>query len=154
MRRALACLGLLALLAPVPAVADAAADAAADRAIRAALERWTVDFNAGRADRVCALFSPELRYDYRGFQERGFEEICDLLKRSLADRTRRFSYRPPLVKEVIVAGDLGVVRLVWTLTVRPVGSSEVFVSREPGMDVFRRQPDGGWTIVRYIAYEE
>jgi ketosteroid isomerase-like protein len=25
---------------------------------------------------------------------------------------------------------------------------------EPGLDIFRRQPDGSWKIVRYIAYEE
>jgi ketosteroid isomerase-like protein len=26
-------------------------------------------------------------------------------------------------------------------------------TKEPGLDVFRRQPDGSWKIVRYIAYE-
>ena len=26
-------------------------------------------------------------------------------------------------------------------------------SREPGLDVFRKQPDGSWKIARYIAYE-
>jgi steroid delta-isomerase len=26
-------------------------------------------------------------------------------------------------------------------------------SKEPGLDVFRKQPDGSWKIVRYIAYD-
>lgn len=135
---------------------------AAGQAVRAALETWTADFNAGRADAACALFAPDLRYDFRGFPERGYQAICDLLHRSLGDRARRFTYALD-IREVLVAGDLAVVRLVWTLRVVRAegaraegagadGAAEV-VSREPGMDVFRRQPDGAWRIIRYIAYE-
>jgi steroid delta-isomerase len=48
----------------------------AETAIRDALASWTRQFNAGDADAVCGLFAPDLRYDYRGFPERGFDEIC------------------------------------------------------------------------------
>ena len=95
---------------------------------------------------------PELRYDYRGHPERGFEDICGLLRRSLADRTKHYSYSLQ-IREIIVSGDLAVVRLVWTLKVIPVGSTDATISEEPGMDIFRQQPDGNWKIVRYIAYE-
>jgi steroid delta-isomerase len=47
-----------------------------------------------------------------------------------------------------------VVRLVWTLKINPVGSANEAVTQEPGIDIFRKQPDGGWKIIRYIAYEE
>lgn len=146
--RLLACFCLYALLTPGPAWAGAETE------IRAALTQWTRAFNARRADRVCDLFAPELRYDYRGFKERGFDDICALLRRSLADDARTFTYKEPWVKEVIVAGDLAVVRLVWELTVREAGKRDPAVAVEPGMDVFRRQPDGSWKIIRYIAYEE
>lgn len=151
MRNALACLALIALL--WPQMARAQSDSAGETQIRAVLAQWTRDFNERRADRVCDLFSPALRYDYRGFPERGFEDICGLLKRSLADRERRYTYALR-IKEVLVAGDLAVVRLVWTLSFRPVGSTKDVVSTEPGLDVFARQPDGGWKTVRYLAYEE
>ncbi len=154
MRNALACLALIALLWPQMARSDATrSDSAGETAIRAALVQWTRDFNERRADRVCDLFSPALRYDYRGFPERGFEDICGLLKRSLADRDRRYTYALR-IKDVLVSGDLAAVRLVWTLSFRPAGSAKGVVSTEPGLDVFRRQPDGGWKIVRYLAYEE
>ena len=115
---------------------------------------WTDAFNAGRADRICDLFAPDLRYDYRGFPERGFDDVCRLLRASLGDRTRSYRYAL-LIKEILVAGDLAVVRLVWTLTARPAGATDGGqVSHEPGLDVFRRGPDGNWRIARYIAYEE
>ena len=132
------------------ASAQPATSAAA--AIRDALASWTRQFNAGDADAVCGLFAPDLRYDYRGFPERGFDEICGLLRRSLNDRTRKYSYSL-LIKEVIVAGDLAVVRLVWRLNIVPVGAAAARVSEEPGIDIFRKQPDGSWKIFRYIAYE-
>ena len=134
------------------------AAAPAETAIRAALTAWTRQFNAGDADAVCGLFAPDLRYDYRGYPERGFGEICALLQRSLRDRTKTYSYSLQ-INEIIVAGDLAVVRLVWRLKIAPAGGAPVTggapitVSEEPGMDIFRKQPDGSWKIIRYIAYE-
>jgi len=51
-----------------------------------------------------------------------------------------------------VFGDAAVVRLVWTLTIKNTDGE--IESVEPGLDVFRRQADGTWKIVRYMAYEE
>lgn len=128
-----------------------AGDAAA--AIRATLARWTEDFNAGRADRLCDLFAAELRYDYRGFPERDHDAVCGLLRRSLGDANRHYVYALDL-REIIVAGDLAVVRLTWTLSISGAGLDGVVRSVEPGMDVFRHQPDGAWRIVRFMAYDE
>ena len=124
----------------------------AETAIRDALARWTSDFNARDASRICDLFAPDLIYDYRGFPERNHADLCGLLQRSLADPTRTFTYSFD-IKEIILSGDLAVVRLVWTVKTTLPGVSTVVESKEPGLDVFRRQPDGSWKIVRYIAYE-
>ncbi len=125
-------------------------DTKAEAEIRQALHDWTSDFNARNTSRICDLFSAALRYDYRGFPERGYDEICAMLKRSLSDPNKHYSYAPE-IKEIVVAGDLAVVRIVWTLTVTENGTKTQ--TREPGMDLFQRQPDGRWKIIRYIAYE-
>jgi steroid delta-isomerase len=147
--RTLVFLSILLALASPAGAQDSAKD---ERAIRAALAQWTADYNAKKADAVCGLFAPDLRYDFRGVPERGYKDICDLLQHSLRDPAKSFQYSPE-IKEVIVSGDLAVVRLVWTsrLTFKG-GKSEV--TKEPGLDVFRRQKDGSWKIIRYIAYEE
>lgn len=138
---------LLAGAAP-PAVASDSARAE----IKAALVQWKDDFNAGRADKVCDLFARDLRADFRGQPERGYDALCGLLRRSLADRARAYSYALA-IKEILVWGDTAVVRLTWTLTVRPRAGGRTTTSVEPGLDVFRRQRDGHWRIVRYLAYE-
>jgi len=142
-------LALLALLAIVPL--DAAAEDSAEAAIRSALGQWTQDFNAGNAEKACALFAQDLRYDFRGYPERDYRDICDRMQRSLGDKTKTYSYDLD-VREIIVSGDIAVVRLIWKLTVTLRNGQQV-VSTEPGMDVLRKEPDGAWKIIRYIAYE-
>jgi len=124
----------------------------AETAIRGALAQWTADFNAREAARICDLFAPDLVYDYRGFPERKCADLCALLRRSLADRTKQFTYAFD-IKEVIVSGDMAVVRLVWTLRITLPGAATPVESKEPGLDLFRRQPDGSWRISRYMGYE-
>jgi len=137
---------LLAMMQAPHAMADAAEDD-----IRARLAQWTRDFNAGKADAICELFSKDLKYDFRGYPERDYQDICDRLHRSLSNASRRYAYGLD-IREVIVEGDLAVVRLSWTLTVR-LPNGQTVTSVEPGMDVLRKDADGQWKIVRYIAYE-
>jgi uncharacterized protein (TIGR02246 family) len=137
----------LVAIAPLTAAAENGTEAA----IRSALGQWMQDFNAGNAEKSCALFAPDLRYDFRGYPERDYRDICDRMQRSLGDKSKTYSYDLD-VREIIVSGDIAVVRLVWKLTVTLPNGQQV-ISVEPGMDVFRKEPDGAWKIIRYIAYE-
>ena len=141
------CLRCSALLV---AASNAAADDAAVQ-IRQALAQWTEDFNAGRTDKVCDLFAADVRADVRGAAERDHAAICTLLVSSLKDESKHYSYAMD-IKEVLVFGDVAVVRLVWTLTIKLEDGASVELV-EPGMDIFRKQSDGSWKIIRYMAYE-
>ena len=140
------------LMAATTLPTAAQSDGAAEKAIRDALSKWTDDFNARDATRICDLFAPDLRYDFRGSPERDYDAMCSLLHRALGDRSKTFTYSFD-IREIIVSGDIAIVRLVWTSKVTREGSTQVTETREPGLDVFRRQVDGKWRIARYIAYE-
>jgi uncharacterized protein (TIGR02246 family) len=113
---------------------------AAPEAIRAALANWTRAFNDGNAAEVCAIFAADLIADYRGQPERGHDAICNLLRKSLTDPKTAYRYSLK-VDEILVAGDLAVVRLVWTLEAAPKNGTAIRTITEPGIDVFRRQRD-------------
>jgi ketosteroid isomerase-like protein len=140
-------LALLLMAAP----AGRAVAENAEGTIRSTFTQWTKDFNAGKADAVCQLFSPELRYDFRGYPERDYNDVCTLLHRSLADQSKRYVYALDL-REIMVSGDLAIVRLAWTLNVT-LPNGQLVKSVEPGMDILRKSPEGQWKIIRYIAYE-
>jgi hypothetical protein len=105
------------------------------------------------ADQTCTLFAPDLRYDYRGFPERDYADVCDVLHRSLADPTKHYSYSGD-IKEVLTSGDLVLVRVVWTLTITPTGSTTSTQVFEHSMDIFQPQPDGSWKLARFNAYDD
>ena len=145
MRRSALVVALLVGLAG-PALADQEADRAA---IAARLERWASAFNARDAVGACALYAADLVATVRGQPERGRDAVCARIAAALADRTHTLRYAPD-VREILVSGDLAVVRLVWTLTV--ARGPTPAVHEEPGLDVFRRDPDGAWQIIRFLAY--
>jgi ketosteroid isomerase-like protein len=118
--------------------------------IRAALEQWRLDFNARRSANICGLFATDLRYDFRGLPEQNYSLLCNRLHRALSDTTASFHY-DLRIKEIIVSGSLGIVRLTWISTLTANGNSDTH--EEPGLDVFQKQADGRWQIIRYIAYE-
>jgi steroid delta-isomerase len=66
------------------------------------LTQWTEDFNAGRTDKVCDLLAKDARADVAGMAERDYAAICEVLTRSLNDKTRRYSYAKD-IKEVLVS---------------------------------------------------
>lgn len=121
--------------------------------IRGALEKWTVEFNAGNSGQVCDLFAPDLISNYQGQPERNYESLCKQLHNSLSDPDRTFHYSLE-IKEILVSGDLAAVRLVWTLKIVPKNGGETHTVVEPGIDIFRPQPDGSWKISRFAAYGE
>jgi steroid delta-isomerase len=140
----------LAILAGTDHVRAQNDDAAAT--IRAALEQWRLDFNARRAERICDLFDPELRYDFQGLPEQNYTLLCDRLHKALADRSRTIEYGLR-IKEIIVSGSIAIVRLTWISTVTGSdGASRT--DDEQGLDVFQKQPDGSWKIIRYMAYPD
>jgi uncharacterized protein (TIGR02246 family) len=128
------------------------AETGPETAIRAALEQWRQDFNARKSAHICDLFATELLYDFQGLPEQNYQLLCDRLHKALASKTPNITYGLR-IKEVIVSGDLAVVRLTWISTVTAAdGASET--DDEQGLDVFAKQADGSWKIIRYIAYPE
>jgi ketosteroid isomerase-like protein len=146
-RRAACAIVLLAW--SIPALAAGQEDGAA--VIRAELGAWTQAFNARQADKICGIFSEDLRYKFGEVPDRGYSDVCSALRRSLGDATHRSHYALDL-REILVYGDIAVVRLIWTLDESKEGSSVTVRSLEPGMDIFQHQKDGSWKIIRYLAY--
>jgi uncharacterized protein (TIGR02246 family) len=127
------------------------ADAAADKAaIMQRLQRWTADFNAKDFRAVCDLFAPDLVYSIPEVVQGTRETLCANLAAMLARSDIELHYDNPDVHEILVLGDVAVVRLTWTLTTQKNGVKDT--TTEEGMDIFRRQPDGRWSISRFIAF--
>lgn len=143
MRRAVLIFALL--VAPALALAEPATPEAA---IRARLTAWTEAFNRGDAATTCELFADDLKSDMQGAGAGDKAAVCGRIAKALAKSGGKLAYAFQ-IHEMLVSGDLAVVRLTWVLTTQPGGT---LVSRDEGMDIFRRDPDGAWRIARYMAF--
>jgi ketosteroid isomerase-like protein len=119
--------------------------------IRATLQSWTKDFNAGNAFRVCALFAPDLISNYQGQPAGDYQSICAQLRASLNDSVKSYHYSLR-IEEIIVCGELAIARLRWRLRVSQKSVRGENLIDETSLDIFRRQPDGSWKITRFNAY--
>ncbi len=130
------------------AYADVSADKAA---ITQRLQRWSDAFNARDARSVCDLFAPDLVSTVPGALNGNRDAVCSRLARVLARNQPQLRYEKPEIREIIVSGNIAVVRLFWTLTTQ--AGSRRTVTHEAGMDIFGRQPDGTWSIIRFISFD-
>lgn len=136
---------LLSILALQFCCAGAIAGDAAD--IRTRLQQWTDSFNSGDKAGACDLFSKTLISDVLGQGEANYETRCAIIRKALDDRQRRFHYDLD-IKEIMVEKTIAIVRLDWTLRISPRGVT----STESGLDIFKKESDGRWRIIRYMAY--
>lgn len=131
-----------------------------EAAIRATFHKWAADFNARDSQHVCDLFASDLRwvtlfpsYNEKGVDERNYKALCNILQRTISDKTKQYRYATD-IKEVIVSGNLAVVRVVWTLTTtNSARPQETNVTKEFSLDIVQKQPNASWKIIRFYAYE-
>ena len=131
-----------------PHVASADQARADEAQIRASLAAWVQAFNGGDYARAATVWAPDLD----GWSPDGPDDTYaaeqESTRRTPDPKAPRVEFALTVV-EVIVSGDLAVVRDQWTQTVAPAGgaaSKTTFRSFE----VWRRQPDGSWKIARWI----
>lgn len=132
--------------------ADSQTELNAQTAIVERLNKWPQDFNSKNLRGVCDLFAPDLVASYPGTKDRNYEEMCRQLTSALTDPEKILHYDAPNIEQIIIEGDLAVVRLIWTLKSSSKNKPEVETIKEKGLDLFKRQKDGSWKIVISYAY--
>jgi uncharacterized protein (TIGR02246 family) len=147
-RRLLAtCAVLAGVIVATPVRADAESEKAA---ITQRLQAWSVAFNSRDAKGVCDLFAPDLVSTVPEILDGNRNSLCTRLAALLANPKLSLHYDSPDIREIIVSGDIAVVRLFWTLTARSGDKQDV--THEAGIDIFRKQLDGKWSIARFISF--
>lgn len=118
--------------------------------IRHRLESWREAFNTRDAAGACDLFAPDLSYSVPGITRGTYETMCGNFRKLFQKPDLKLTYDEPAIHEVLVSDKIAIVRLTWTLTTEVHGKQET--ATEEGMDIFAPQPDGRWSIIRFIAF--
>lgn len=143
------CLAVTLVLLSATALRAAATrssdQAEAEAKIRSSLAEWVQAFNSGDLKTAATIWAPDLV----GWAPEGADDTYTR-EQEFAARVSGQSLSTTYalkIDEVIVSGDLAVVRDRWTETSRTdPAKARIFRSFE----VWRRQPDGSWKIARWI----
>ena len=150
--RAPSLLAATLLLAPAVAVAQPSPDADA-QAIRAKILQGARGFMLGNPDTVLAHYARDIVLSYPGIPDMDYATLArsygELRRRPAGERATT----TPTFDEVLVSGDLAVVRVRWTTTVTD-STGRTNTRRLRDMQVWRRERDGQWMFVRGMHYRE
>ena len=142
-------ISLFAALAASPAAAARTGDEAA---LRAAIEAGARACEAGRPEAVMAAYAPDILLSYPGVPDQdhaalsaAYRELCPGSGGGPGTvETTRAAF-----DEILVSGDLAVVRLTWSTHLR--GMADGAVRRLQDMQVWRRTRDG-WRFSRGVHF--
>lgn len=129
-------------------------DTEAKTEITNTLIKWQEDFNAKNIEGVCGMFARDLIANHAGVPEINYNAQCSQLRSSLTQTDKTYYYEPPLIEQVIVQGDLAIVRVIWTLKITSKNPSETRVDIAKSLDIFKRQKDGSWKLFIYYSFSE
>jgi len=137
----------------VSGVAVEASDATDRSEIEALLNQWAKDYNSKNLSETCSVFAPDLIVRGPTLPDKNFEAMCAHLKDQMERRDLTFKDVALDIEEILISGDLAVVRAVWTYTSTPLHSKEKSKFKEIELDVLKRQEDGKWKISISYTWE-
>jgi ketosteroid isomerase-like protein len=130
-----------------------ASDTARDEAL---LRQYIVEsgdaFNRRDLKAMLARVSPDLVLTYPGVPDMGYDDLAKSYAEMIAQPPGIKLTTVPSVEEVIVSGELAVVRITWTTTTASASQSKVRRMRD--LQVWRRSGQGEWRFIRGIHFRE
>jgi ketosteroid isomerase-like protein len=152
---------LLALFPPgaiLGAQVPARGRAADSASIRAAIERGARGFERAQPDSILAHYARDIVLSYPGIPDqdyatlaRGYGELRDRPATVRATTT-------PTFDEILVDGNLAVVRVRWTTTIRTAATGAAAAIESTrylrDLQVWRREANGEWRFFRGMHYRD
>ncbi|HYR08463.1 MAG TPA: nuclear transport factor 2 family protein [Longimicrobium sp.] len=143
---------IAALHAPAAAQQTAVHEPAADvEALRALVIRSGEAFNARDPDAIIALYSREVVLTYPGIPDQDYETL-DAGYREMTDLPAGVTVTTaPTIEEIIVSGDMGVVRVTWNTTTVRAEPAQASTRQLRDLQVWLREADG-WKFFRGMHF--
>lgn len=124
-------------------------------AINVAKTEYREGFNTGNADRVLSVFAPEFTDNSDGRPSRYGSDAPIKLRRYLeqlfADYNAHLSI---IMAAIVISGDLAYDYGWHELTLRPRNGGVPRLTRKRYLELWRKQKNGEWRIIRYIDNDD
>lgn len=119
--------------------------------LRRNIETYTNAVNSATGRQAIALFARDIITSYPGVPDSTYQTLVDHYSRIGSDPNVKVQTRPD-IEEILVSGDLGIVRVVWNTTVTTFDPPSTAKRQMKDLQVWRREPDGRWLFARGIHF--
>ena len=145
---------LLAALAPAAAGAQQRDSARAVAEIRAKILRGAEGFERGDPAMILAHYARDVVLSYPGEPDMRYDTLAAGYAQLRARPATVTARTTPTFDEILVSGDMAVVRVRWTTTIADAAAGRSSTRRMKDLQVWRRERDGAWMFVRGMHYRE
>lgn len=152
MRSALLSPLLVALVAAVPAHANACPAQTSDQAaaeVRASFAQWNEAVLRKDLDKTMAIFSSSLHFQFQGAPDFGYARLHEVYSSNFARESAPVWH--PVVEKLIASPDMVTLFNEWKLI--PAGGGDP-ISEYRGVDVFQREVDCVWRVTASLNYAD
>lgn len=141
---------LICCVSSAPAAADStSADAKSFDKLYA---DWTKSFNKKDMAGTMSIFAPTCTASLPDATHKTYNQIENGFKKLFAQKNKSYQYTYD-VHNIYHEGDLAAVRITWHLAVSE-GGKLLEKTNEHGLDVLKRDTNGAWQIVNWVAFSE
>jgi len=124
-------------------------------AINVAKTEYREGFNTGDAERVVSVFAPEFTDNSDGRPSRYGKDAPAKLRRYLEDLfADNKTHLNIVIAAIVLAGDLAYDYGWHELTITPRNGGEPRLVRKRYLELWRKQKNGEWRIIRYIDNDD
>jgi len=149
---ALSTLGTLARAEEKGAAGEAVSSQGRDVAtLRSLIIKSGEAFNASDPDAIMSSYARDIILSYPGVPDMDYEALA----RAYAGlRTRKdvVEKTSPTIEEILVSGDLGIIRVMWTTQTRETATGRQSTRQMKDLQVWRRESDGSWKFIRGMHF--
>ena len=121
--------------------------------IRAAVIRTGTAFNQQLPDTILSFYSKEILVSFPGVPDTKYRDFAAAFNKMMSDTTVKRITKDS-IEEIIVSGDMAVVRVNWittTIQQSPPGQT-TRIARD--LQVWRKEQDGDWKFFRGMWFRE
>ena len=119
--------------------------------LRANIQQYTDAVNSMEGEKAVALFAGDITLTYPGIPDSDLATLSEHYLNLRRDTPPGTTVRTrPDIEEVLISGDLAVIRLTWNTTVTDASGEKKRQMRD--LQVWRREAGGTWKFARGIHF--
>jgi ketosteroid isomerase-like protein len=108
-------------------------------------------FNNVDSDAIIAPYARDVVLSYPGVPDMGYETLAKAYA-GLRDRKDVVEKTSPTIEEILVSGDLGIIRVMWNTSTTEVATGRQSSRQMKDLQVWRREKDGTWMFIRGMHF--